>query len=132
LPHLIEEADGRALIARIVDLQHADACRIHVIQIDNGAEFQSQFHWHAEALDIRHVYIRPGTPPLNGKVERSHRVDDQSVAGNRRSDPAQSGSAAADTGSCSPPPVGVARGERWGARGRSPSPASPCTSNRRF
>jgi transposase InsO family protein len=51
--------------------------RVHVVQTDNGAEFQSQFHWHLEALDIRHVYIRPRTPHLNGKVERSHRVDDQ-------------------------------------------------------
>ena len=48
--------------------------RIHVVQTDNGAEFQSHFHWH---LDIRHVYIRPRTPRLNGKVERSYRVDDQ-------------------------------------------------------
>jgi transposase InsO family protein len=51
--------------------------RIQVIQTDNGAEFQSRFHWHLEELDIRHVYIRPRTPRLNGKVERSHRVDDQ-------------------------------------------------------
>jgi len=51
--------------------------RIHVVQTDNGAEFQSHFHWHLEARDIRHVYIRPRTPRLNGKVERSHRVDDQ-------------------------------------------------------
>jgi transposase InsO family protein len=51
--------------------------RIHVIQTDNGAEFQSKFHWHLEQLDIRHVYIRPRTPRLNGKVERSHRVDGQ-------------------------------------------------------
>jgi transposase InsO family protein len=51
--------------------------RVHVIQTDNGAEFQSQFHWHLEAQDIRHAYIRPRTPHLNGKVERSHRVDDQ-------------------------------------------------------
>lgn len=51
--------------------------RVLVIQTDNGAEFQSRFHWHLEALDIRHVYIRPRTPHLNGKVERSHRVDDQ-------------------------------------------------------
>ena len=50
--------------------------RVHVIQTDNGAEFQSQFHWHLERLDIRHAYIRPRTPHLNGKVERSHRVDD--------------------------------------------------------
>ena len=51
--------------------------RVQVIQTDNGAEFQSRFHWHLEGLDIRHVYIRARTPRLNGKVERSHRVDDQ-------------------------------------------------------
>jgi transposase InsO family protein len=51
--------------------------RVLVIQTDNGAEFQSQFHWHVEGLDIRHAYIRPRTPHLNGKVERSHRVDDE-------------------------------------------------------
>ena len=50
---------------------------MHVVQTDNGAEFQSHFHWHLESLDIRHAYIRPRTPRLNGKVERSHRVDDQ-------------------------------------------------------
>ena len=50
---------------------------MHVVQTDNGAEFQSSFHWHLERLDIRHAYIRPRTPHLNGKVERSHRVDDQ-------------------------------------------------------
>lgn len=51
--------------------------RIHVIQTDNGAEFQSRFHWHLQDQDIRHVYIKPRTPRLNGKVERSHRIDDQ-------------------------------------------------------
>ena len=51
--------------------------RVHVVRTDNGAEFQSRFHWHLETRDVRHVYIRPRTPHLNGKVERSHRVDDQ-------------------------------------------------------
>jgi transposase InsO family protein len=51
--------------------------RVLVIQTDNGGEFQSNFHWHLEEQDIRHVYIRPRTPRLNGKVERSHRVDEQ-------------------------------------------------------
>jgi transposase InsO family protein len=51
--------------------------RVLAIQTDNGAEFQSQFHWHVESLDIRHAYIRPRTPHLNGKVERSHRVDNE-------------------------------------------------------
>jgi len=54
----------------------------HRLQLDvkfleRSAEFQSQFHWHLETRDVRHVYIRPRTPHLNGKVERSHRVDDQ-------------------------------------------------------
>ena len=53
--------------------------RVLAIQTDNGAEFQSQFHWHVESLDIRHAYIPPRTPHLNGKVERSHRVDDEEV-----------------------------------------------------
>jgi len=35
-----------------------------------------ELHWHLEERDIRHVYIRPRTPRLNGKVERSHRVDE--------------------------------------------------------
>lgn len=51
--------------------------RVHLMQTDNGAEFQSRFHWHLEGLDIRHVYIRARTPRLNGKVARFHRVDDQ-------------------------------------------------------
>ena len=31
--------------------------------------------WHVEDQGIRHVYIKPRTPQLNGKVERSHRTD---------------------------------------------------------
>lgn len=61
----------------IDDVVHRLPFRVRVIQTDNGAEFQSMFHWHVQALDIRHVYIRPRAPHLNGKVERSHRVDDQ-------------------------------------------------------
>lgn len=49
--------------------------RIHTIQTDNGHEFQAKFHWHCEDLGMRHVYIKPGTPHLNGKVERSHHSD---------------------------------------------------------
>jgi len=41
----------------------------------NGAEFQSAFHYHVLDRGIGHVYIRPATPRLNGKVERSHRID---------------------------------------------------------
>ena len=49
--------------------------RVEVIQTDNGAEFQSAFHWHVLDRGVQHVYIKPATPRLNGKVERSHRID---------------------------------------------------------
>jgi transposase InsO family protein len=49
--------------------------RIHTVRTDNGHEWQALFHWHAEDLGMRHVYIKPGKPNLNGKVERSHLTD---------------------------------------------------------
>ena len=51
--------------------------RIHTIRTDRGHEFQAQFHWHGEDRGIRHVYIKPRSPELNGKVERSHRSDQE-------------------------------------------------------
>jgi len=72
-----DACNQRTAIHFIEEVRRRLPFRIHVVQTDNGAEFQSQFHWHVEGLDIRHVYIRPRTPHLNGKVERSHRVDDQ-------------------------------------------------------
>ena len=51
--------------------------RIREIRTDNGHEFQAKFHWHVEDLGIRHAYIKRGTPQLNGKVERSHRSDQE-------------------------------------------------------
>ena len=49
--------------------------RINTVRTDNGHEWQAQFHWHCEDLGMRHVYIKPGRPNLNGKVERSHLAD---------------------------------------------------------
>jgi transposase InsO family protein len=74
---IYDACNQRTAIQFLDDVRQRLPFRIHVLQTDNGAEFQSQFHWHVESLDIRHVYIRPRTPRLNGKVERSHRVDEQ-------------------------------------------------------
>jgi len=49
--------------------------RIHTIRTDRGHEFQAKFHWHVEDLGMRHQYIKPRSPQLNGKVERSHLTD---------------------------------------------------------
>ncbi len=51
--------------------------RIHTIRTDRGHEFRALFHWPVADKGMRHVYIKPRTPQLNGKVERSHRTDQQ-------------------------------------------------------
>jgi transposase InsO family protein len=51
--------------------------KVEVIQTDNGSEFQGSFHFHVLDKGIGHVYIKPATPRLNGKVERSHRIDNE-------------------------------------------------------
>ncbi|MEU4673540.1 hypothetical protein AB0F91_37695 [Amycolatopsis sp. NPDC023774] len=38
-------------------------------------KFRTAFHWHALDQGIGRVYIWPATPRLNGKAERSHRID---------------------------------------------------------
>ena len=62
----------------IAFLEHVIATcpfRIHTVRTDRGHEFQAQFHRHLADQGIQHVYIKPRTPRLNGKVERSHRTD---------------------------------------------------------
>jgi transposase InsO family protein len=49
--------------------------RIKNIRTDNGHEFKTKFSWHVQDLGMIHTYIKPGTPRLNGKVERSHLTD---------------------------------------------------------
>jgi hypothetical protein len=48
---------------------------VECIQTDNGAEVQASFHSHVLDRGIGHVYIKRKTPRLNGKLERSHRID---------------------------------------------------------
>lgn len=59
---------------------------IRCIQTDNGAEFTSRycnpdhpsaFEAELAAFGIRHKLIAPATPRHNGKVERSHRTDQE-------------------------------------------------------
>ena len=41
--------------------------KVEVIQTDNGAEFQSSFHYHVLDKGIAHTYIKPASPHLNGR-----------------------------------------------------------------
>uniref|UniRef100_UPI00300AF565 IS481 family transposase n=1 Tax=Streptomyces sp. CA2R101 TaxID=3120152 RepID=UPI00300AF565 len=50
---------------------------VEQVQTDNGQEFGQSFHWHLLDKGIGHIRIKPRTPRLNGKVERSHRIDSE-------------------------------------------------------
>lgn len=81
-------------------LTHAISCfgfRIECVQTDNGFEFTNRFNPRAAGqehlfdkalagLGIRHKLIRPYTPRHNGKVERSHRKDNEYFYGKYKFD----------------------------------------------
>ena len=50
---------------------------IQQVQTDNGKEFSEQFSWYLEDLGIEHRKTKVHSPEENGKVERSHRTDEE-------------------------------------------------------
>ncbi len=69
------------------------------LRTDRGHEFQALFHWHVADKGMEHVYIKPRTPQLMGKVERSHRTDKTGFM------PSTAGPAANVTAYCSAMPT---------------------------
>lgn len=57
---------------------------IKQVQTDNGSEFSEQFSWHLQDLGISHRKTKICSPEENGKVERSHRTDEQEFYGINR------------------------------------------------
>ncbi len=47
---------------------------IHTIQTDNGSEFLGAFHAHLLPLNMKHEFIYPRSPKINGIVERFNRT----------------------------------------------------------
>ena len=60
---------------RASDYSHGAPTAAFAVLAGGSGAFQSGFHWHVLDPGIQHVYIKPATPRLNGKVERSHRID---------------------------------------------------------
>lgn len=50
---------------------------IRKVQVDNGTEFPLAFALAVQEAGIRLRYIKPRRPEQNGKVERSHRIDEE-------------------------------------------------------
>lgn len=45
------------------------------VRMDNGKEFQSKVRSFLQARQVSYIYNRPSRPDMNGKVERTHRID---------------------------------------------------------
>lgn len=58
----------------VIEKFHSESIKI---QTDRGHEFQARCRWLVEGQGMQHRYIRPRTSKVNGKVERSHRTDQE-------------------------------------------------------
>jgi transposase InsO family protein len=67
----------RSSVAFLRELREAMPFQIRKLQCDNGTEFPLDFALTVQAAGIRHRYITPRRPEQNGKVERSHRIDNE-------------------------------------------------------
>jgi len=74
----------RSSLAFLTELRTAFPFPIQRLQCDHGQEFSFAFVLGVEAAGIRHRYIRPRRPQQNGKVERSHRIDQEEFWGRQR------------------------------------------------
>jgi len=56
---------------------------IHTIQTDNGLEYLGEFHSYLEAKNLKHFFIYPRCPKINGFVERANRtLQEEFIDGN--------------------------------------------------
>ena len=78
---LYKRQNHRSSLAFLRELTAALPFQIRKIQVDNGTEFPLAFALSCQDLGVRVRYIRPRRPEQNGKVERSHRVDEEEFWG---------------------------------------------------
>jgi transposase InsO family protein len=74
---LYRRQNHRSSLAFLRELTAAFPFQVRQIQVDNGTEFPLLFALTCQDLGVRVRYIRPRRPQQNGKVERSHRIDDE-------------------------------------------------------
>jgi len=83
---VFEEQSTHSSVEFLYEVLDRFPFQIQCIQTDNGAEFTSRycnpdhpsaFEAELAAFAIRHKLIAPATPRHNGKVERSHRTDQE-------------------------------------------------------
>jgi transposase InsO family protein len=78
---LSREQNQRSSLAFLEQVRQSFPFPIRKVQTDHGTEFSLDFVLGVEQAGIRHRYIQPRRPQQNGKVERSHRIDNEEFWG---------------------------------------------------
>ena len=74
---LYPRLNTRTSIEFLAELRRVLPFTIQKVQTDHGTEFSLDFVLAVELAGLRHRYIKPRRPQQNGKVERSHRIDNE-------------------------------------------------------
>ena len=56
------------------EFQQLSPYKVYAVQTDNGSEFFKEFHKYLEEQNIKHQFIYPHSPKINGVVERFNRT----------------------------------------------------------
>lgn len=78
---LFPRLNAETSVAFLAELRRALPFPIRKIQTDRGTEFSFAFWLAVVQAGVRHRYIKPRRPQQNGKVERSHRIDNEEFWG---------------------------------------------------
>lgn len=73
---IYEHNSVKSAVAFVEEVRRRLPVAIQRIKTDHGSEFGTDFTWHLHDLGIVHRHIPPRSPESNGKVERSHRTDE--------------------------------------------------------
>jgi len=83
---IVEERSPQYTSEFVSELEENFGFKLNIIQTDNGPEFinitegttkQTLFELKLKQLDLEHKRTRPYSPWQNGKVERSHKIDNE-------------------------------------------------------
>ena len=74
---LFPRLNTRNSVDFLAELRRVLPFSIQKVQTDHGTEFSFDFVLAVELAGLRHRYIKPRRPQQNGKVERSHRIDNE-------------------------------------------------------
>ncbi|MGH7363339.1 MAG: IS481 family transposase [Candidatus Methylomirabilales bacterium] len=77
---LYDHTSVKSATVFIDEVRQRPPVAIQRIKTDHGSEFGTDFTWHLHDLGITHRPIPRGSPESTGKVERSHRTDEEKVS----------------------------------------------------